>query len=53
MFVYEVLNPAIRMSWIHKHWDEEWVVDAEAKIQETVSKFFRLLVMSMLKCFTR
>jgi hypothetical protein len=53
MLVYEVLNPAIRMSWIHKHWDEEWVVDAEAKIQETVSKFFGLLVMSMLKCFTR
>jgi hypothetical protein len=38
MILYEVLNPAIRMSWIQKHWDQEYITDAENKIWETVSK---------------
>jgi hypothetical protein len=38
MIVYEVLNPALRMSWIQKHWDREYITDAENKIRETVSK---------------
>ncbi|KIM81085.1 hypothetical protein PILCRDRAFT_9113 [Piloderma croceum F 1598] len=29
-----VLNPAIRMSWIRKHWDPEYVDDAECKVKQ-------------------
>jgi hypothetical protein len=34
---HSVLNPAIRMSWIQNHWEQKYIVDAEAKIQKTVS----------------
>ena len=27
------------MSWIHKHWEEHYITDAETKIRETVSLF--------------
>ena len=35
--VCKVLNPAVRMSWIRKHWDDDYVADAEQKIIEMVS----------------
>ena len=31
-----VLNPAIRMSWIRRHWEEDYIVKAENKIRELV-----------------
>lgn len=32
-----VLNPAVRMTWIRKHWDPEYVRKAEDMIKATVS----------------
>ncbi len=34
---YSVLNPVIRMSWIKKHWSEEYIILAESQIKQTVS----------------
>jgi hypothetical protein len=31
-----VINPCIRLSWIRKHWEHEYITDAEAKIRATV-----------------
>lgn len=36
MICCAVLNPSIRMSWIRKHWDEEYILEAEVKIRNTV-----------------
>jgi hypothetical protein len=32
-----MLNPTIRMSWIRKHWDKDFIDLAEEKIKQTVS----------------
>ena len=32
------------MSWIQKHWDREYLEDAEAKIKRTVRPFHSILV---------
>jgi hypothetical protein len=32
----QVLNPTIRMSWIRKHWDPDYVRNAEEMIKDTV-----------------
>lgn len=37
MIVYKVLNPAVRLSWIQKHWEREYINSAEATIRQTVS----------------
>jgi hypothetical protein len=37
MIFSPVLNPSIRMSWIKKHWEEEYIEDAKEKILERVS----------------
>ena len=37
----EVINPSIRLSWIKKHWDSEYIEDAEAKIHQTASTVFK------------
>lgn len=37
MISHVVLNPSIRMSWIQRHWGQDYISDAEAKIRETVS----------------
>ena len=34
-----VLNPCIRLSWIDKHWDEEYIRDAEKQIMDVVSLY--------------
>lgn len=34
---FAVINPFMRMSWIHKHWDHEYITLAETKIKQTVS----------------
>jgi hypothetical protein len=31
-----VINPTIRLSWIKRHWDLEYIEDAEQKIRQTV-----------------
>jgi hypothetical protein len=36
MIIYSVLNPSIRLSWIHKHWDRQYIASAEKTIRETV-----------------
>ncbi|KIL57978.1 hypothetical protein M378DRAFT_188346 [Amanita muscaria Koide BX008] len=33
------LHPAIRMSWIRKHWDDMYIRDAEQKIKEIMTKY--------------
>jgi hypothetical protein len=33
-----VLNPSIRMSWIRKHWDQDYIFQAETKIRDTVRR---------------
>jgi hypothetical protein len=37
LIVYLVLNPAIRLTWIQKHWDREYIDGAETTIWQTVS----------------
>jgi hypothetical protein len=37
LIVYLVLNPAIRLTWIQKHWDREYIDGAETTIRQTVS----------------
>ena len=39
MILFTVLNPSIRMSWIRKHWDQEYISLAEEKIRQTVRHF--------------
>jgi hypothetical protein len=39
MTFYEVLNPAMRMSWIQKHWDRDFADGAEAAIKQLVCLF--------------
>ncbi|KIM78715.1 hypothetical protein PILCRDRAFT_56284, partial [Piloderma croceum F 1598] len=34
-----VLNPAIRMSWIRKHWDPEYIDDAERKVKQILGEY--------------
>jgi hypothetical protein len=34
-----VINPAIRMSWILKHWDNEFIENAATTIKELASLF--------------
>lgn len=36
-----VLNPSIRLTWIQRHWDREYVGHAETTIRQTVSLFTR------------
>jgi hypothetical protein len=31
----------MRMSWINRHWDQEYITSAETKIKQTVSLLFR------------
>ncbi|KAF8808088.1 hypothetical protein BYT27DRAFT_7099707, partial [Phlegmacium glaucopus] len=38
-FLYEVINPIIRMSWIQKHWEREFVDNAETKIKKLMIEY--------------
>ena len=49
MIPFTVINPSIRMSWIHKHWDQEYVLKAQESIKELVRQFFQN---SGLNCLT-
>lgn len=44
---HAVLNPAIRMSWIRKQWDNDYIDIAEKKIREIVSVFVYHLCFEM------
>ena len=37
LFIIVVLNPSIKLTWIWEHWEEEYIVDAEEKVQLIVS----------------
>lgn len=50
---YEVLNPAIRMSWINKQWEKKYIDDANEKILETVSiycQFWQIVFEGYVNC---
>jgi hypothetical protein len=35
--IYKVLNPTMRMEWIHAHWDRSFIDKAETAVWEVVS----------------
>jgi hypothetical protein len=35
--IYKVLNPTMRMEWIHAHWDRSFIDKAETAVREVVS----------------
>ena len=39
-----VLNPAIRMTWINKHWDQEYITMAETNVRQLVGLVTYFLV---------
>ena len=40
---FAVLNPSIHMSWIRKHWDQNYISQAEEQIRQTVSLSISIL----------
>jgi hypothetical protein len=42
-----VINPSLRMSWVQKHWDEDYMEKAEAMILDKVCSSNLLLVITV------
>lgn len=38
-WIYKVINPMIRMSWIQRQWEQDFIDKAETAIQQLVSPF--------------
>ncbi|OBZ73092.1 Zinc finger BED domain-containing protein 4 [Grifola frondosa] len=34
-----LLNPAVKLSWIHEHWEDGWIEDAIEKIKTTMATY--------------